>query len=342
MPLQFFRKLWNQILSDIKGVLIYQDDICVFANNEESLKKRLDAVHNRLKEKNVSLNMKKCTQFRDEISFLGYRVSSRGIEPDSSLIDRITSIPPPKTKAELERFLGMANYFGRMIPHFAQTCAPLNSLRKKGMSFKWSFEQQAAFDHLKKALTSPPILQKYDADKELTLTTDASKYAIGGILTQEGNPVLYVSRSLSKAEQNYSNIERESLAFVWSILRLKLFLLGRPFTVVTDHQPLIHIFGKNEIPDGSSARIAKWATLLLPYDFKVTYSPGALIPHADAMSRLPIQNTEVDYPKVKSINAVFFDVPIIPADDIRFELKNDAFCQTLVHRIKSGKWSDSS
>jgi len=334
-----FQRTMESILAGLKGVLIYQDDICIFANNSESLEKRLRAVYQRLQEKRVSLNQEKCVEYCDEIQFLGFKISAHGIEPDDNLIKKVAEIPQPKTKSELEHFMGLVNYFGRLIPNFASISLPLNALRRKDNVFKWNSNCEEAFHKLKSILTSSPLLKKFNMEKEVTLTTDASKGAIGAVMTQDKYPVLYVSRTFSSAESKYSNIEREALALVWSILRLKMFLLGRRFTIVTDHQPLIYIFGKNEIPSCSSTRICRWATLLLPFDFEIKYVPGKDISHADAMSRI---NQTQDYGQGVEINAVYFECPIIPAHDIKFELKTDKFCNGLIGRIINGTWSNCS
>ena len=106
------------------------------------------------------------------------------------------------------------------------------------------------------------------------------------MLTQNGRPVIFVSRVLTSAEKNYSNVEREALAVVWSILRLRLLLLGRRFNLVTDHKPLLAIYGGATVPKVASSRLIRWSIALQSYDFVILYKPGATIPHADALSRL--------------------------------------------------------
>ena len=125
------------------------------------------------------------------------------------------------------------------------------------------------------------------------MTTDASEKAIGGVLSQEGHPVLYISRKLSQAEQNYSNTEREALAILFVVTRLKHFLLGRRFTLQTDHKPLKYLFAPDEeIPKTASARITRWAISLMGFDFELKYTPGEKIPHADALSRLDFDDDD--------------------------------------------------
>ena len=121
------------------------------------------------------------------------------------------------------------------------------------------------------------------------------KKTIGGVLTQNDHPVTYISRNLTSAEQKYSNIEREALAVVFAVTRLRQFLLGRKFTLRTDHKPLQYIFNpSNQIPEIVSARLARWAITLMAYDYDVQYTPGQDIGHADAMSRLRFKDNEDD------------------------------------------------
>lgn len=333
-----FQKTMESILADIKGLLIYQDDVICFAENDESLQKRLSAVLKRLEEKRVTLNIDKCIERSDKISFLGFQISAGGIEPDHRHVEKVLSINEPKNKQELEHFLGLVNYFGRMIPNFSSIATPLNYLRKKDVEFNWSNECQYSFNKLKAILTQSPLLQPFDLEKEVTLTTDASKNALGASLTQNGKPVLYISRTLSTCEQNYSNIEREALAIIWAILRLKHFLLGHKFTVVTDHKPLVYIFGGTGITEKASARINNWSTKLMCFDFDIVYMPGSSIKHADALSRLSYS----DNTNSSIINAVYFEQPLLKTEEVAFETTNDHIAIGIQKRIRSGCWSKCS
>lgn len=342
-----FQRTMESILKDIKGLLIYQDDIAVFASDMPTLEKRLNAVKNRLREKNVAINHSKCVEYANEISFLGFKISSRGIEPDNKLVQKIRQIEAPKSHAELQQFLGLINYFGRLIPNFSKKISNLNKLRNSKEKFAWSIEHNKDFENIKMELCSEPLVKPYDLNKEVILATDASKTAIGAILTQEGHPVIYVSRSLSKSEMNYSNIERESLAVVWATMRLKHFLLGRQFLIQTDHKPLEFLFDKKKsIPDGTSSRIIKWAIELMPYDFSINYVKGTNMAHADAMSRLKFASSnekEVAEESVEmAINSVVFEKAILDMNEVTNELQSDPVSKQILNRIKTGNWQRCS
>ncbi len=171
-----------------------------------------------------------------------------------------------------------------MIPNFAEIVAPLHQLRRQGVPFVWNPQHQAAFDNILKRLAAPPVLQGYSLRNEATVTIDASENAIAGVLTQNGKPVMYVSHALTSAERNYSNIEREGLAVVWSLLRMRQLLIGRKFTLITDHKPLLAIYGSVSLPKVSATRMVRWAITLQQFDFGIKYQPGSSIGHADAVS----------------------------------------------------------
>ena len=341
-----FQRTMEQILVDIKGVLIYQDDVLIYAANKESLTKRMNAVRKRLSEKCVTINEAKSVKYLDEVVFLGFKLSSRGIEPDTQLVQKIVDMKAPTNKKEVEAFVGLVNYFGRLIPNFSGKLVPINNLRKHNVVFHWSDECERAFQNLKTDISRSPVLQPYSLSKEVVLTTDASKGAMAGVLTQDGHPVIYVSRSFSKAESNYSNIEREAMAIMWSVTRLKQFLLGRTFIIHTDHKPLVQLFGStNGIPSGTSARICRWALNLMPYNYIIKYVKGTDISHADGISRLGFRKCAPDDQDeccAELINDVHFASDLLDPHCVRNELACDRFMQQIFSRVRSGSWSRCS
>ena len=338
-----FQRTMENILADLKGIIIYHDDILVFAENDLSLKKRLDSLKTRLTEKRVSVNLSKSVEYAEEVNYLGFKISARGIEPDSSLIDKILKIETPKSKKEVEYFVGLANYFGRLVPNFAEKLLPLTKLRNQASKFSWNAECSNAFTRIKEEISRSPVVQPYSLDKEVVLTTDASQEALGACLTQESHPVIFISRRLSPAEKNYSNIEREALAIVWAVTRLKQFLLGRQFAIKTDHKPLIYLFSKTaSIPIGTSARICRWALELMSYDYAINYVKGKDLPHVDALSRLRFKGMNEDKDPAcvtATINCVQYENELLSSDEVKSEMK-DPFLQGIMNRVKRGRWSN--
>ena len=137
---------------------------------------------------------------------MGYSFSNEGIAPDPKHVEKIKNAKAPTNNIQFESFVGLANFYGRMIPEFATKMLPLNNMRNS--DFSWGKMQQKAFEDIKNELCAKPLVQPYSLQKEATVTTDASEKTIGGVVSQEGHPVIYVSRKLSPAEQNYLNIER--------------------------------------------------------------------------------------------------------------------------------------
>ena len=297
------------------------------------------AVKSRLLEENFTINEKKCNSKPvDNVSFLGYSISKEGIAPDPKHGEKIENAKAPFNNKQVDSFVGLANFYGRMIPDFATKMLPLNNM--KNSDFSWGKMQQKAFEDIKNELCANPLVQPYSLQKEATVTTDASEKAIDGVLSQEGHPVIYVSRKLTPAEQNYSKIEREALAIVFVVIRSKKFLLGRRFTLQTDHQPLKYLFAPDEeIPKTASARITRWAIALMGFDFELKYTPEKQIPHADVLSRVDFDEDESDNDRVCfAINIYFAQTDLVTQAEIKTELGTNRLFQDIMKRIKSRNW----
>lgn len=200
----------------------------------------------------------------------------------------IVEFPPPKTIRELRRFLGIASWYRRFIDNFSKVVSPLTELLKKKQRWRWGDDQQAAFELLKRKLTESPILACPDFTKPFVVQTDASDVGLGGALTQvidgEERVIAYVSRTLNAAEKNYSVSEKECLAIVFAIEKLRPYLGGFHFTVISDHMSLKWL---NSIKS-PSGRIARWAVFLQQFDFEVQYRKGSMNQLADSLSRNPL------------------------------------------------------
>lgn len=189
--------------------------------------------------------------------------------------------------------MGLAGYYRKFIKIFAKIAKPLNSLFKEGAEYNWGTEQEEAFNTLKNILTSQSVLQYPDFSKEFVLTTDASTEALGAILSQgeigKDRPIAYASRTLNKAERNYSTSKQELLAIVWAVKQFRPYLWGKHFNIVTDHRPLKWFISLKD----PGSRLTRWTIKLSEYDFEVIHRPGKNNQNTDALSRVTLAKVDV-------------------------------------------------
>ena len=341
---QFQRIIERIVSDDIANVVIYQDDICIGARTVEELKTKATKIINRLKASGMRINEGKSIMKTDKVSFLGHIISSEGLSPDTKMVSRVSDIKPPQNRKQLKSFLGLVNFYSKFIDHFSDKIEPLNVLRSNDVDFIWGPRQQKSFDDLKAALTKPPLIRIYDPRSETTLTTDASEDAIAAVLTQDEHPVLYLSRRLSKAERNYSNIEREALAIVWATHRARDFLIGKKFTLRTDHKPLEFLLHPcREIPKVTSARLMRWALQLSAFDYEILYVKGENIPHVDALSRLEFTNDGREEEEIEEESFVhWIETDVIRKDELRSSMNGNKLLNDVSQRIQTNRWSQCS
>ena len=293
-----FSRVMNSLLGFMqwKQLLIYLDDILVFGRDFKEHLQRLDMVFSTLRRANLKLKPSKCKLFQKSVQFLGHQISAEGVTPLQDKIEVVKSWPPPKGKDELQSFLGLVSYYRRYVEKFATIAEPLNQLTRKNVPFKWSTDCEEAFQRLKRALINHPVLAYPDFNQQFILTTDASSVGLGGVLSQiqQGTErvISYASRALTKAERNYSATERECLAIVWATEHNDYFLLGAPFIIYTDHNPLTYLRSIAR-PQG---RLARWILKLEQYEYQMRYRPGKSIPHADNLSRHPSYVAAIQLP----------------------------------------------
>lgn len=298
-----FQRLMNSVLSGLQDLyaFVYLDDVVIFGDSLGSHNKRLVEVLSRLRKHNLKLNPDKCEFLSKQVSYLGHVITDEGIQPCREKVIAVQNFPNPTNAKQIKSFLGLAGYYRRFIQNFSKISQPLTKLLRKEENFLWTSQQQESFETLKNILTNPPLLQYPDFSKEFVITTDASNYAIGAILSQgkigEDLPIAYASRTLNRAEINYSTTEKELLAIVWSVRHFRPYLYGTHFKIVSDHKPLTWLFS---IKDPGS-RLIRWRLKLEEYSYEVIYKAGKKNTNADCLSRYPqilltqINNRELTY-----------------------------------------------
>ena len=284
-----FQRLMDLVLNEYRFqfCLVYLDDIIIYSHNFEDHMKHLECVFQQLNKAGLTLNVVKCSFAKGHLKFLGHLITKDGILPLKEKVQAIERCPIPQNVSETRSFLGLANYYRRFVPMFSNIAAPLNKLLSSDKRFEWTADCESAFQTLKDKLKSAPILRRPDYNLPFAIYTDASNIGIGGVLTQTVDNkeyvIAYCSRTLNRAEQNYSTTERECLAVVYSIKEFRPYIYGTPFTVTTDHQALMWLAKL----DNTSPRLARWILALTEHDFKILYRPGKTHQNADALSWLP-------------------------------------------------------
>lgn len=282
-----FQRLMNHVLRDFvnKSCVIYMDDILIFSTSLSEHFETLTKIFKKLNEYNLKVQMSKCQFLAKQTEFLGHIVSSEGIKPNPTKINAINKVGLPKTIKQIRSFLGLTGYYRKFIQNYSMIGSPIIKYLKKGACMKqieMDNEYIEAFEKLKKLITTYPILAFPNFDKKFTLTTDASNLAIGAVLSQEGKPVCYASRTLNGHEKNYSTLEKELLAIVWAVKYFRPYLFGRKFLVQTDHQPLKWLYSLKD----PNQRIIRWKISLGEYEFDVEYLKGKDNKVADFLSRI--------------------------------------------------------
>ena len=245
----------------------------------------MENVLQRFEAANLQLHPGKCVIAQPKVQYLGYVLSEEGITASPDKIKAVKQYPTPKGVKDVRAFIGLASFYRRLVPDFAELAKPLTTLTRKDQQFTWGPTQKEAFESLKERLCSAPVLAFPDFKLPFILTTDASKVAVGAILSQVQNgierPIAYASRQLNNAERAYTVSEQEMLALVWATKQFRCYLFGKQFLVRTDHSALKYL---QNFADQNS-RLMRWSLKLSELDFVVEHRAGSKIGHVDALSR---------------------------------------------------------
>ncbi|KAJ9529817.1 hypothetical protein QJQ45_022213 [Haematococcus lacustris] len=285
-----FQRAMNNVFRPLinKSVLVYIDDILVMSNSAEEHVQHLREVLELMRQHKLYAKRSKCEFNKTELTFLGHIVGEHGIAVDPAKVKVVREWHVPRNLKDLQAFLGLANYFRRFIPNFSAIAAPLTDLTSKTAAAQFDWQkfgeaQKKAFNGLKDALCSAPVLALPDFTKPFVVCTDASLVGTGAVLLQEGKPIAYTSKKLSPPETRYSTGDQELLAIIRAVREWRCYLDGAvDVTIQTDHNPLIYLQTQANL----SRRQTRWMEELSRYKYEIRYHPGA-DNVADPISRNP-------------------------------------------------------
>lgn len=296
---ELFQRKNFEIFGDIKGLNIYFDDMILASENQVEHDKALFEIFKRARVNNIKFNFNKFQYKLSSVKFMGLIISKEGIHPDEGNIEAVTAIETPKNKTEVLRVLGLVKFFSKFVPNLSRLTENLRNLTRKNKKFEWTEIHENELVTLKYLVSHSPTLKLFNPNLEITIQSDASSEGLGCVLLQEGYPISFASRTLSKSEKGYAQIEKELLSICFAFEKFHYFVYGHPVTVQSDHKPLGPIFSKQL--DKVSNRLQRMLLKLLKYDIKVVYLPGKDMLIADLLSRSYIRDKVKDDPEMEYV-----------------------------------------
>ncbi|XP_054280695.1 uncharacterized protein K02A2.6-like [Macrosteles quadrilineatus] len=343
-----FQKVMEQVLQDLPGVSSYFDDIIVYGSTLDECFNNLVACLERLQTNNLHLNRNKCTFFQESITYLGYVIENNKISKSPAKVSNILNIQRPNSVEEVRKFLGLVTYYSKFIPAASTITYPLRQLLIKNKPFNWTKDCEKAFINIKKEIASDRVVVPFDPDLPVSIACDASPHGISGVLSHiingEERPIAFVSRSLSKSESQYSQLDREALAIVFSIGKFFNYLYGRKFELITDNQPLTRIFHPKDVPPMTAGRLLRYAVFLRGFEYNIKHRKAEQHQNVDFLSRtfqttehrgidtaLNKEEDEIEQNSILQISSIN-----ITSDSISKETAYDPGMKDLMKQIKEG------
>ena len=334
----FQRKL-DSIYIGLPGVTGIADDMIIYGKSDEEHDRNLIRFLETTRKNGLRLNKDKLQFKKDTVSFFGHVWSARGISPDLKKINSILNMELPGDKETMHSFLGLVNFLNRYSPKLANLCTPLRELIAKDVQYRPTAIHEKAFRDIKEEFRKKITLPYFSKEETSTLQTDTSKKGFGAVLIQKGKLIYFASHTLSPAEKNYQNLERECMAAVWGMEKFHYYLYGTEFILQTDQRPLVSIFKKHMLQ--ISPRIQRIAIRTWPYTFTMEWIPGKENLIADALSRVsPEESTDetIQLP-ILTVNFLSISISRMGEDDLRqlrSETTTDPELQALSRLILEG------
>lgn len=278
-----FNRALHDIIGKVPGLIMYADDVVIGGRDYEEHDKNLQAFMSCAQEANLKFSQEKCTFRGTSLRFLGLLIKNGTMSPDPDRSAPFVNFPIPTTFKQLERFIGLAVYHAKWVPNFSKTMDPLFcALQEKSLPLG-----KSALDAIRqvKQGIKTAILYIVDPDKPLCLSTDASGTAIGAVLSQDGQPVAFMSRRLTPAQRRWSAAETEGFAVISACQQFRNYLLGKSFSIFCDQHGFVQALNTTSAKQIKNAKFARWRLELSEFDFKIQHLPGILNTAADALTR---------------------------------------------------------
>eukprot|EP00731_Ephydatia_muelleri_P030921 Em0022g435a len=344
-------------LSTHRGVLrqmrlpfgISWDDILVSGTTAAEHIQNLRALLKRLEEKGLRCRLEKCLFAQPSVEYLGHILSQQGIAKGPK-VDAVKMMPPPENVSSLRSFLGSVQFYGKFLPNLATITEPLHRLTKKDIPWRWGAEEQEAFQKLKDLLCTDTILVHFNPTLPIGISCDASEVGLGAVLFHrysDGSerPIANASKTLTNTQRGYSQIQKEALAIIFALSKFHQFLYGRTFILITDHKPLIALFGPTKATPALAAnRLARWALMLSQYQYCIEYRKTSDHGNADALSRLPVgpdanfdgEESEADVDTVCSIKTISLQLNPTDPGTMAKESAKDSIISNVMRYTREG------
>ena len=286
-----FCRLGNKLFGNVGCAVNMMDDILVHSATVEQHHKDVEQIFAIMEKAGLRLNREKCEFYKEEVDFLGYRISKNRIRPTSEKVKAVENLKSPTNVKQVKQVLGLTGYYRNLVPDYAIIAAPLTDLLKKNVAFLWTERHEDAFQKLKNALCQGALRRMPDLNRKFLVKCDASGEGCGALLMQKDDNgdryvVEYASKRFSEVEKRYPVIEQEGYAIMYAITRWQHYLLGAEFDLLTDHRPLVWLQAKKDC----RGKLGRWALRLAEYNFKIHHVAGKDNEDADALSRLETVN----------------------------------------------------
>lgn len=348
-----FQSIMSKTLQGCNGVICFLDDILITGRSNEEHLQNLKGVFMKLRDAGFKLKGEKCEFFQQRVAYLGYIIDKAGLHKDPSKVEAVIEAPAPTTVTQIKAFVSLVGYYSKFIPNMAQVLAPIYALLRKNSEFVWNEHCENAFRVVKNIIASEKVLIHYDQKKPVKLVCDAALHGIGAAIfhvldSGEERPIAFASRTLTKAELNYSATDREALAIFFGVKKFQHYLLGRHFILHTDHKPLVSIFGtKTGIPAMAAGRLQRWSVFLSNFDFEIEYIRGNENVNADFLSRLPIRGPDEGFASSDEDSEASYlkfiasdEDKLINISEIKIESRKDIIISKVILFLQQG-WPDN-